>query len=146
MSGVEPLKPEAYMQHKIEPGMIGFSNNKKGGWLIRFFTRSKITHSFVITFNVNGIVAVEEASASVQIVPFESHYQGNPNYSYFIYRIIADYVTPEDIQNALTKTFEQFAGVKYGWLQLLWFPYRWFKVSAISKIVVEHPVPTLKVP
>jgi len=121
------------MNQKIEPGMLGFSNNKKGGGLIRFFTRSNISHSFVITFPLNGIVAVEEASASVQVVPFVSHYVGNPNYAFYIYKVVADYVTPQDIENAVTKIFEEFAGVKYGWLQLLYFPYRWFKETILRK-------------
>ncbi|MDH3252824.1 MAG: hypothetical protein OEM41_08530 [Ignavibacteria bacterium] len=121
------------MDFTPEPGMIGFSNNKSGGWLIRFFTRSQITHNFVFTHPVNGIPSVEEASAKVQIVPFESHYFRNSNYAYQIYRVIAPFVTKDDIDNALVQIFEEFAGVKYGWLQLLYFPYRWFKETVLRQ-------------
>ena len=89
------------MDFAPEPGMLGLSNNKSGGWLIRFFTRSTITHNFVFTFPLGGIASVEEASAKVQIVPFESHYYRNPNYSYMIYRVIAPFVTRQDIKNEL---------------------------------------------
>jgi hypothetical protein len=121
------------METALEPGMIGFSNNKKGGFLIRFFTRSNITHSFVLMFPLNGITAVEEASASVQIVPFEPHYTNNPNEDYYLYRIRPEYASPDAVVKALTRVFEEFAGVKYGWLQLLWFPYRWFKETILRQ-------------
>jgi hypothetical protein len=121
------------MDFTPEPGMLGLSNNKKGGGLIRFFTRSTITHNFVFTFPLNGVDAVEEASAKVQIVPFESHYFRNPNYAYRIFRVIAPYVTQQDIHNALQQIFLEFAGVKYGWLQLLWFPYRWFRETILRQ-------------
>jgi hypothetical protein len=113
--------------------MIGFSNNKEGGRIIRFFTRSKISHTFVFTFSLSGRPAVQEASASVQIVPFLSRYHGNPKYSYEVYEVTASSVTTEDVEGALSQIFEEFAGVKYGWLQTLWFPYRWFLEAVMGR-------------
>ncbi|MGB2960620.1 MAG: hypothetical protein WBD30_17205 [Bacteroidota bacterium] len=115
------------------PGMIGFSNNKEGGRIIRFFTRSRISHTFVFTFTLKGIPAVQEASASVQIVPFLSRYHGNPSYSYEVYEVTAGSVTEEDVESTLSRIFEEFAGVKYGWLQTLWFPYRWFLEAVLGR-------------
>jgi hypothetical protein len=115
------------------PGLIGFSNNKSGGFLIRFFTRSKITHNFVFTYPIGGLAAVQEASAKVQIVPFEKNYYRNPNYSYEIYRVRAPFVTQPDIDGAVRKIFKDYAGKKYGWFQLLWFPYRWFKETVLRQ-------------
>jgi len=118
--------------------MIGFSNNKEGGRIIRFFTRSRISHTFVFTFSLHGIPAVQEASASVQIVPFLSRYHGNPKYSYEVYEVTADSVTEKEVQGALCRIFEEFAGVKYGWLQLLWFPYRWFLETVLGRTDVHR--------
>ena len=117
---------ESALPTSFAPGMIGFSNNKKGGRIIRFFTRSNISHTFVFTFTLKGVPAVQEASASVQIVPFLSRYHGNPKYSYEVYEVTAGSVTEEDVEGALSRIFEEFAGAKYGWFQILWFPYRWF--------------------
>jgi len=125
---VQQINPD----RTFEPGLIGFSNNKQGGSLIRFFTRSTVTHGFVFTFWMNGIPSVQEASASVQIVPFLSRYHGNPKHSYQVYKVIAKEVTPGDVDGALRQIFEEFAGREYGWLQLLWFPYRWFKETVLG--------------
>jgi len=118
--------------------MIGFSNNKKGGRIIRFFTRSNISHTFVFTFTLKGVPAVQEASASVQIVPFLSRYHGNPKYSYEVYEVTAGSVTEEDVEGALSRIFEEFAGVKYGWFQILWFPYRWFLETVLGRTNVHR--------
>ena len=107
--------------------MIGVSNNKTGGKLIRFITHSDVTHNFVFTFPHNKTVSIIEASYSVQVVPFFSRYWDNPKYGYEIFSIENPSVTQVDIELALDKLYEDYAGKKYGKTQLLWFGYRWFK-------------------
>lgn len=109
----------------IKEGMIGFSNNKKG-WLpacIRFFTKSNISHAFIISKNYGDQVSVEEAALLVQIVPFDKYYRNDDTQDYWIYDPVK--VTRTQKQQALEYCFKEFAGVKYGKLQLIWFVYRW---------------------
>jgi hypothetical protein len=118
---------------KAKPGMIGFSNNKIG-WLpklIRFFTNSHISHALVITEDVCGITSVQEASIIVQVVPLDKYYRNNPNCSYWIYSLTK--ATEEEKKEALKYCYNEYAGDKYGFLQLLWFIYRWFCVSILKQ-------------
>ena len=110
----------------IKSGMIGFSNNKVGllPKLIRFFTKSTISHTFILTQFIENEPTVQEASLLVQIVPFNKYYIEDNTQSYWIYEIKQELVSKEQIDQSLTYCFKEFAGVKYGKLQLLWFPYR----------------------
>lgn len=112
----------------LTPGMIGFSNNKTSffGKLIRFFTRSNITHSFLISFPNVGQVQFIEASKTVNEGSFEVNYVKDTGTSYIIYKIKDEWISsPFQINIALEKCRKEFLGVSYGYLQLLWFPYRW---------------------
>lgn len=113
---------------KARPGMVGFSNNKKG-WLpklIRFFTQANISHTLLIQNSVCGDATVQEASNLVQVVPFKKYYQDDDTQQYWLYEISSDHASPEEVQSALKQVFDEFAGVKYGYFQLVWFPWRWF--------------------
>lgn len=115
--------------NNVRFGTLGFSNNKSGllPRLIRFFTKSKISHSFIVTGEVSGVLAVHEASEVCQIVPFDTHYPLNPNEEYVLFYPSSIELTKEDIRLALARCFNELAGQKYGYFQLLWFVWAWMK-------------------
>lgn len=110
----------------IEIGMIGFSNNKRAllSKLIRFFTKSHLSHTFLIHYPQADIASVHEASFVVQVVPFDRFYHNHPDKQYWIYKVNG--FTEEAKIEALRKCFNEFAGIKYGKFQILWFVWRWF--------------------
>jgi hypothetical protein len=111
-----------------QPGMIGICGSHKPSFLqraIMFFTDSDRSHAFLITSNVCGEEAVQEASLLVQIVPFGSHYRENPESYYDIYQVSPGVVSQDEIDSALRQVFEEYAGMTYGFLQLPWFIWRW---------------------
>lgn len=107
--------------------MIYFSNNKKGLFpkLVRFFTRSNISHCGIIFFNLGyGVDTVIESTTLVQIVPFDRNYRNANNEEYVVYEILPK--SKVDVSSLLIKTFNQYSGQSYGYFQLLWFVWRWF--------------------
>jgi hypothetical protein len=114
-------------------GMIGFSNNKKGFLpaIIRFFTKSKISHAFIVARNYGDQASVQEAGMVVQLGPLERLYTNNPSEDYWIYDCTK--VTLEQKLKALDYCFKEYAIVEYGYLQLLWFVYRWFCVEILKQ-------------
>jgi hypothetical protein len=121
----------------ISKGMIGFSNNKTSfmGKLIRLFTNSGITHTFIITFPRNGAVWLEEASTVVAEGSFQSSYVDEPNTAYWVYKIKDGLVPEATTDTALQYCHDNFLGVKYGFFQLIWFPYRWVMENIFRKDV-----------
>lgn len=125
----------------IQSGDIGFSSNWKKDWsgflakCIRFFTRSKISHSFIITDPVYNIESVQEASMLVQVVPFKEHYREDATQTYKVYRIKDQYASQAQKDESLKYCFNEFAGVTYGKLQLIWFVYRWFNEKVLRRDV-----------
>lgn len=118
--------------------MIGFSNNKTSllAKLIRFFTNSKMSHTFVITFpSAGGDVMFEEASHVVTDGVFKTNYIDDTNTQYWIYKIKDGIVSEDVIDKSLVAIQEQFLGVTYGKLQLLFFPYRWIMNTIFHKDV-----------
>lgn len=122
----------------IEPGMVFFSNNKKGLFpkLIRFFTESKISHSGLITHPLGGVASVQEASQVVQVVPFERYLKSKTE-EYVVYRIKPELVSQDIMREALRQCHLEFSGVHYGVLQCVWFVYAW----AYKKITKRKYVP-----
>lgn len=114
-------------------GMVGFSNNKKGflAAAIRFFTKSKISHAFIMSRNYGDQASVQEASIVVQLGPFEKLYVNDVNEEYWIYDCLK--ATPKQKLKALDYCFKEYATVEYGKLQLLWFVYRWFCVDILRQ-------------
>ena len=111
----------------ITSGLIGFSYSP--GWLqrcIRFFTNSKWSHAFV-TIDVAGSTSVMEAGQfQVQVVPYHTHYKGVEHELYQIKQVTAwDKDDEADERLALLTTFYALAGDRYGYLQCLWFVWRW---------------------
>jgi hypothetical protein len=106
-------------------GDIGISTDKNTlSRLIRFFTRSKVSHTFLIQQPIGGNVVAQEAALVVQCVPFEAWYVNSPVREYVLYR--PKNIEDAFIKEALDKSFIDYAGQQYGWLQCLWFSWRWF--------------------
>jgi hypothetical protein len=120
----------------ISPGMIFLSNNKKGFFpaAIRFFTSSKISHSGLGFFPFGNNPSVIEAGSLVQVVPFAKHYKLDESKQYWAYQLIKVKSTNE-MNQSLNKLFYQFAGVQYGYLQLIWFMYRWINEKIFRRDV-----------
>jgi hypothetical protein len=123
----------------VRPGMIFFSNNKKTLFakLIRFFTHSKISHSGLITFDLNGIPACQEETMLVQVVPWANYDKSTVDDYYLVYKIKDGLVSEADKQKALRYCFTEYAGVQYGYLQILWFVWRWFAEKVLRKDVTH---------
>lgn len=121
-------------------GCIGFTGEHKSNALqklIKFFSNSEWSHTFLITFPFGGEDTVEEASLKVQIVPF-SQYRNDGNATYEIYKINAP---GELIDAALQKCFDQYAGVEYGFFQLLFFTVRWlYQKLGINTKHLPNPI------
>lgn len=110
----------------IRHGMIGFGGKRSGFYpnAVRFFTKSKWSHCFVVIPQVLGELSVIEADLKVQIVPFQKEYvEKNADY-YEVWEPI--YATDSDVYRATTDIFIKNAGEIYGFLQIPWFAWRAF--------------------
>lgn len=114
---------------------IGFSNSKTGWFstLIRFFTKSKISHSFVMYYKQAGQRSVIEADIAVLTMNFDKHFK-NDHTDYIIFDCIG--TNPILEKDALNSCFVEFAGTTYGFSQCIWFMYRW--LAEVFKIDVTH--------
>ncbi len=122
----------------LKTGDIGFSSNLRGGLggffasAIRFFTKSKYSHTLMISDDTLGAEAVQEAGVIVQVVPFDKYYRHCDKEIYKMYRPKA----PEEVKaQSAKKVFVEFAGVTYGKLQLIWFIYRAVMENVFKKDV-----------
>jgi len=116
----------------IQPGQIGFSNTKGKiflSGLIRFFTGSKFSHSFICYYPLDDMELVFEANELMMLTPFDRHYRNNPDQEYEIYEIKqfenGDAITKDMVTSSLKQCYLQYSNVKYGYTQLLWFIWRW---------------------
>jgi hypothetical protein len=113
----------------LKAGDIGFSSNNSTGLAgfvpkaIRYFTKSKWSHSLLIQAPILKEEAVQEASDLVQIVPFQRNYRDSTE-TFEMFRIKKGVVSKATIDASLKKCFNEFTGQKYGYLQLFWFIYR----------------------
>lgn len=121
----------------VTKGMVGFSNNKTSflGRLIRFFTNSNITHTFIITFPKDGMEMIEEASTLVAEGTFQGNYRDEPNTEYWVFKIKDGLVDEATMDASVKYCHDNFLGDKYGQLQLLYFPYRWLMQTIFNKDV-----------
>lgn len=109
----------------VTPGMIGFVGTRKPGFLqkaVMFFARSKWSHCFFITFPHGGDEAVQEASWSVQIIPFQ-RYRDDPDGYYEIFELTK--ADPRKLEQSVMSQWKNMTGVKYNWFGLVWFIWRW---------------------
>lgn len=121
----------------MNKGCIGFSNNKKDFLprLIRLFTNSGISHTFIITFPKDGKVMIEEASTTVVEGTFQASYSEDSYTDYWMFKIRDGLTTEAQIDEALKYCHDELLGVTYGKLQLLYFPYRWLMKTFFNKDV-----------
>lgn len=115
----------------IRVGDIGFSHRKRGLYsrIVRFFT-GYFTHCFVCVDVVFGDAAIIEADLKTQIVSFDKEYVKKSNDEWELWRPIA--ATEADINHARKLTYDEFAGMTYGFLQIPWF--MWQKLCNILRL------------
>lgn len=125
----------------IQTGDIGFSRSP--GFVqacIRFFTISRLTHSFLITRACDQMAVLEAGALNVQLVDYTGHYRQKPDVLHWVYR--PRKVTAEEAASAISRTFTRFAGENYGWLQLPWFMLRFgWLILTRRKFRIPNPFP-----
>ncbi len=115
----------------LNPGQFYFSNNKSGFFpkLVRFFTKSKLSHCGIVFFNLGfGAETVIESTTLVQVVPFQRNYRDSKNEEYIVFELIDKTLSRQkiDLDKILIDLFKEYSGQSYGYFQLLWFVFRWF--------------------
>lgn len=109
----------------IRPGDIGLGAKRSGFYpkAVRFFTKSKYSHVFMVIHPIYGELSVLETDLKVQCVSFDKEYGSGKNADkYKIFRPIA--ANESELYNALRYTYATHAGDVYGFFQIPWFAYR----------------------
>lgn len=110
----------------IQCGDIGISN-RPTGWYpagVRFFTRSKWSHTFIVANPYLERPTALEADLKVQLVDFEKEYIHKKADSWIVYEPIK--ASKEEKAHAAADTFRYYNGETYGFLQIPWFMFRAF--------------------
>lgn len=117
----------------IRPGDIGLGAKRKGFYpsAVRWFTKSKYSHVFLICHEYYEQLQVFEVDLKVQTVPFNKEYVEKNDDSYVIYRPIR--ATESEIYNAAKLVHNTRAGGLYGFLQIPWFAVR----SILQKVGIH---------
>lgn len=125
----------------IRPGDFGFGGKRKGVYpkIVRFLTRSKWSHCFVVMPEVMGELCVIEADLKVQVVSFHKEYVLKDADYYEIWRPIR--ALESDINTAVKSLFEKDAGEIYGFLQIPWFAVRAIMGYFGLKLNGKNPFP-----
>ncbi|CAK0741563.1 hypothetical protein CCP1ISM_130014 [Azospirillaceae bacterium] len=120
-----------------KPGQIVFSTNPNSihSKIVRFFTNSPYSHTFMITRSFGEIEAAQEAGMIISVVPFDKNYRQAKEERYVIYEIDPKFVSEEQISKSLSYCFNEYNGVQYGYLSLLWFVYRWANEKLLRRNV-----------
>ena len=118
-------------------GFVGYANSKSGllTKLQHWFAGPGASHSFVITYPIGTfteIPMVFEANLLVRHNPY-ARYLISAEEDYHLFMVAG--ATDTDIAYSLDRCTKEFSGVEYGFLQLLWFPYRWFMETILRKDV-----------
>jgi hypothetical protein len=108
----------------ISPGQIAFVNSKSGwfGKFVKFFTKSKLTHTFVCFYPVQGVDLIFEANERCMLSPYELDYLMNDDEDFILYEVITD----KDKAPSIMDFYLEYSNVAYGYTQLIWFMWRWF--------------------
>lgn len=105
-------------------GNIVLANTKSGfvPATIRFFTKSKFSHSLITAPDLIGIpMCIESASSGVDMLRFDTGYQNNSGVDYEVWEVnIPDSAKDAGLQAAINKL-----ETKYGYLEIPWFIWRW---------------------
>lgn len=107
----------------MQYGYVCVSNSKKEftARIIRFFTRSKWSHSFVtIPDLLDTPMAMEAAGSGVSICSFNKHYRDNDGQAYKVYRFQGDASAIDASLRSLLTELQ----TGYGYLELPWFAWR----------------------
>ncbi|OGU56696.1 MAG: hypothetical protein A2V66_16280 [Ignavibacteria bacterium RBG_13_36_8] len=100
-------------------------NNKEANILsraIKFFTRSKFTHTAIGMGKVLGEEATLGAELLISVLPLK-RWTEDSEVEVIIYRPVK---IPSKIKREIVKEmYEHFVGTEYGYFQLLWFIWRW---------------------
>ena len=106
-------------------GCIVLANTKKSflSTIIRFFSRSRFSHTFVTMPSIVGVpMCAEDSSAGVDILRFDTGYLQNPSESIEIWQLsISDQAKDAGLL-AVVNELEQ----GYAYASLPWFGWRWF--------------------
>lgn len=108
----------------IRPGDIGFGGKRKGFYpsAVRWFTKSRWSHCFVIIPPVLGEASLIEAEVNVVIRTWQKEYvEKNADY-YEIWR--PNIISESKIYNACAELYKSDAGEIYGFMQIPWFAAR----------------------
>jgi len=131
------------MEYKLERGDVGFSDyvGKSGVFrfiakAIRYFTRSKWSHTFQITLedDTQGLFVTEAAEYGVGIHSF-ANYEVPGKYKYEIWRVMA----PIDALNSGITRVLSLDGKSYGYTQLIGFMFVWL-VRKLTGRKVNNPI------
>ena len=104
-------------------GHIVLANSKKGivPAIIRFFTRSKFSHSLITTASLHGApMCLEAAGSGVNALRFDLGYIENPTQEFIIFHVCLPDLTKDKALRSVLAQLE----VQYGALELLWFMWR----------------------
>ena len=117
----------------IRPGDIGFGGKRKGWYpaTVRWFTKSRWSHNFVVMPPYMGEICVLEADLKVQLVTFQKEYVEKDADYYEIWR--PTQIGKGEIYGATGKLFKSDAGEIYGFMQIPWFAVR----SLLEKIGIK---------
>ena len=117
----------------IISGDIGFGGKRKGWYpaTVRWFTKSRWSHNFVVMPKYLGEQCVLEADLKVQLVTFQKEYVEKDADYYEIWR--PKKATTKEIVEASAKLFRSDAGEIYGFMQIPWFAVR----SLLAKIGIK---------
>jgi hypothetical protein len=138
----------------VNIGDIVFSGQYKPSFYPRavsFFTKSKWSHCFLIMTDVANERTVLEADLKCQIVPFAKEYIEKEKDYYQVFSL--PHATLEEKINAANKTYREFAGEQYGFMQIPWFTWdslcnligwgsgkNWFPEGAICSEILAYYV------
>jgi hypothetical protein len=109
----------------MEYGHIVISDNVKNKLtspVIRLFTGSEWSHSFVTIPSILGVpMCIEASSEGVDTLRMDKGYIDNPDERLIIYKVNI----PNEIKDEAIKVCLNELQVKYGYLELPWFAWRW---------------------
>lgn len=127
------MKIEKY--NFIKPGMIGLvSGSSFVSNVIKFFTNSKYSHNFLCLFPQGLTASILELSSNVKVLPYNI-YNDKDFEKYIIYEVNSSLVSQEEINYSVEKIFKEYTNSHYGFLQLIWFLYKWLMKKLFNKDV-----------
>lgn len=92
------------------------------GKLAKKYNVKSYTHSMYIIGDVLKVESVLSAELAISVMPLDAF--RTKDYSFDVYKV-NDHLTMSEIDEILREIYVKTAGKDYGFLQLLWFVYRW---------------------